>query len=587
MGFDKLTYGWTVLFPIAVLLYYFFRKRYEVKTISSTLFWEQSMRETKVSPYLKNLQRNALFYLQMAALLLLLFILLGPFIKSEEAINKQSIFVVDTSASMLASKDGTALFEDHKNAMKELVEKRQGQKLTIITTGKEPTTIIRDEMDVEIILSTIEKLEVTYEHEFMDRAIEFTRSIATDSGADIHIFTDSFDRTMIQDGNDAIAWSIIGSEIEYDNVSIDKFGAVKSLEGTDAIIKLKNYAKIDREGVVTVSDAMSDEVLATQTVIVEAGSELLVTFKNLADGVALQAEIEIEDDYKTDNIGVVLLGHEATNALVDVQLHELVKKAFEAIGLSVATGSANELAAARDESIIITNDVNYLEQGTRPVILIGRNDVEAEEVKGSVTTISDPLFSIAELTDVYVSEVYPSFDEYETIAKIGNQPFIQKSRRGDIVILSDVEMTDWPLHPSFPLFMWSSVEMLGRDGATLGTFIPNERKSAITGGTTNEIEVYTIADEYVTTIPDAASFVAPSRPGIYQARDGDVEKLFVVQLEGIEKELEKGSSFRIGRASSEAGTESSKNMIGYLLILPVLMLLLLEWEVQRRRGYPN
>ena len=29
------------------------------------------MRETKVSPYLKNLQRNALFYLQMAALLLI------------------------------------------------------------------------------------------------------------------------------------------------------------------------------------------------------------------------------------------------------------------------------------------------------------------------------------------------------------------------------------------------------------------------------------------------------------------------------------------------------------------------------------
>ena len=80
MGFDKLVNVWTAVFPLAVLLYYFFRKRYETTTISSTLFWEQSMRETKVSPYLKNLQRNALFYLQMAALLLLVFILLGPFL---------------------------------------------------------------------------------------------------------------------------------------------------------------------------------------------------------------------------------------------------------------------------------------------------------------------------------------------------------------------------------------------------------------------------------------------------------------------------------------------------------------------------
>jgi len=74
LGFDNLANVWTAIFPLAVLLYYFFRKRYKTMTISSTLFWEQSMKETKVSPYLKNLQRNALFYLQMAALLLLLFL---------------------------------------------------------------------------------------------------------------------------------------------------------------------------------------------------------------------------------------------------------------------------------------------------------------------------------------------------------------------------------------------------------------------------------------------------------------------------------------------------------------------------------
>ena len=70
MGISNWMNVWTAIFPIAVLLYYFFRKKYETITISSTLYWEQSMRETKVSPYLKNLQRNALFYLQMAALLL-------------------------------------------------------------------------------------------------------------------------------------------------------------------------------------------------------------------------------------------------------------------------------------------------------------------------------------------------------------------------------------------------------------------------------------------------------------------------------------------------------------------------------------
>jgi hypothetical protein len=64
MGFGQLVFLWTAIIPITVLLYYFFRKKYIEKKISSTMFWETVMKETKVSPYLQYLQRNALFYLQ-------------------------------------------------------------------------------------------------------------------------------------------------------------------------------------------------------------------------------------------------------------------------------------------------------------------------------------------------------------------------------------------------------------------------------------------------------------------------------------------------------------------------------------------
>ncbi|HSO57839.1 MAG TPA: BatA domain-containing protein, partial [Paenisporosarcina sp.] len=83
MGFGQLAFLWTAIIPITVLLYYFFRKKYIEKLISSTMFWETVMKETKVSPYLQNLQRNALFYLQMLALILLMFALLHPYLKSQ------------------------------------------------------------------------------------------------------------------------------------------------------------------------------------------------------------------------------------------------------------------------------------------------------------------------------------------------------------------------------------------------------------------------------------------------------------------------------------------------------------------------
>ena len=92
------------------------------------------------------------------------------------------------------------------------------------------------------------------------------------------------------------------------------------------------------------------------------------------------------------------LGNEIAEAVVDGQLHELVKRAFEAVGLTVTTGSTNEMLAAQDGSIVVTNDVSFLKKGTKPVIIIGRNDKSTEPVAGAVRNTSDPLFTIADIS---------------------------------------------------------------------------------------------------------------------------------------------------------------------------------------------
>ena len=192
MGFDQISNLWTAVFPLAVLLYYFFRKKYKTTTISSTLFWERSMRETKVSPYLKNLQRNALFYLQMAALLLLLFILLRPYLPKDTIAEGHTVFVVDTSASMAASDDELSLLEKNKVKMRAIAEERAGESISILSTGKEPALLLREETDQNLVLSAIDELELNYEHEHLGRSMDFVRSIVSQAGADIHVFTDYF-----------------------------------------------------------------------------------------------------------------------------------------------------------------------------------------------------------------------------------------------------------------------------------------------------------------------------------------------------------------------------------------------------------
>ncbi|WP_203246070.1 vWA domain-containing protein [Sporosarcina beigongshangi] len=587
MGLNHIINSWTIIFPLVVLLYYFFRKKYEVTTISSTLFWRQSMRETKVSPYLKNLQRNALFYLQMAALLLLVFILLGPFLPKEQEVGGHTILIVDTSASMLAGKGQTPLFALQQEAMKELVASRSGEPITIVTTGKEPAIVVREQTDEEVLLVAIDKLAVSYEHEHMERALEFARSIASAGGADIHIFTDSLDRAAFAEGDSDIAWTIHGSEEELVNVSINKFGAVKTPQGTEAIVKIINASGVEQTGDIQLTNPLTGEVLLEEKFTVEAEKEALLSFKELPDSQALQAEISVADEYKEDNTAAILLGTEVSEAVVDAQLHELVKRAFEAVGLMVSTGSAKELVDAQDSAISVTNDVSLLKKGSKPVIIIGRNDKSTTPVAGAVQSTADPLFTIANIDDVYVSALYPPFTSYTTIASVGDQPFIQRSKRGDIVVLADIELTDWPLHPSFPLFIWSAAEQLRSDTDTLGLFVPNERKAVLSGGKAEGLEIYTPRDEYVTTFIDGSNFIAPAQPGIYKSRDGETEKLLAVQLEQSEKELVAGASYRIGQTADVEEAEEGKQMIGWLFIIPLLLLLLIEWEVQRRRGYPN
>nr|WP_316046631.1 BatA domain-containing protein [Planococcus glaciei] len=61
MGIENWGWIWTAIMPLAVILYYFFRKKYKDQPISSTLFWQETMKEIQASPYLKKLQHHLLF----------------------------------------------------------------------------------------------------------------------------------------------------------------------------------------------------------------------------------------------------------------------------------------------------------------------------------------------------------------------------------------------------------------------------------------------------------------------------------------------------------------------------------------------
>lgn len=581
MGFSQIIFSWTAIFPVIVLLYYFFRKKYTDQPVSSTLFWSEIMQETRVSPYLKHLQKNALLYLQLLALLLLVLTLINPYMKKSTIVGAQTIFIVDTSATMLAGKEQST-FDAHKKEMQSLVEQLDGRPVTLITTGNAPQAVLQQETNVKTIEKTIQDLHVTYETAQMNKALDVAQAFVGDSPTSIYVFTDALDKKQLPMEKESVKWLVHGSAKDLTNVAITRFAATTDGKSTMALVQLQNDTDKEQKLTLTLQNSKGD-VLVDEPISLAANEAVSKSFKDLPLMDTVTAKINVKDDYAIDNIQSVVLQTATANIVVDQNMHQLIQKGFQAINDNVKIVPPLQLADNQGATIV-TNQTSLLQKTERPIVLFGRDDIEKVDVNGEVKTTSDALFAFSELNDIYVSALYPPFDDYKTIATVGEKPFIQRTPEGDIIVLADIADTDWPLYPSFPLFLWSVEQQLSESVGSLGIFAPNEQRSvALSQG---DWSVYSQDDEFLSTIMNGL-LTAPMKPGMYTARSNSEEKRLIVQLQAQERVIEEGTSYTLGELQQNGKEEVSKASFVPWLILIILSLLVAEWEVQRRRGFTN
>lgn len=539
------------------------------------------MQETRVSPYLKHLQKNALLYLQLLALLLLVLALINPYMKKSTIVGAQTIFIVDTSATMLAGKEQST-FDAHKKEMQSLVEQLDGRPVTLITTGNSPQAVLQQETNVKTIEQTIQDLHVTYETAQINKALDVAQAFVGDSPTSIYVFTDALDKKQLPMEKESVKWLVHGSAKDLTNVAITRFAATTDGKSTMALVQLQNDTDKEQKLTLTLQNSKGD-VLIDEPISLAANEAMSKSFKDLPLMDTVTAKIDVKDDYVIDNIQSVVLQTATSNIVVDQNMHQLIQKGFQAINGNVKIVPPLQLADNQGATIV-TNQISLLQKMERPIVLFGRDDIEKVDVKGEIKTTSDALFAFSELNDIYVSALYPPFDDYKTIATVGEKPFIQRTPEGDIIVLADIADTDWPLYPSFPLFLWSVEQQLSESVGSLGIFAPNEQRSvALSQG---DWSVYSQDDEFLSTITNGL-LTAPMKPGMYTARSNSEEKRLIVQLQAQERVIEEGTSYTLGELQQNGKEEVSKASFVPWLILIILSLLVAEWEVQRRRGFTN
>lgn len=539
------------------------------------------MQETRVSPYLKHLQKNALLYLQLLALLLLVLALMNPYVKKSTIVGAQTIFIVDTSATMLAGKDQST-FDTHKQEMLSLMSELNGRPVTLITTGATPQAVLQRETNTNEIEKAIKNLQVTYETAEINKALDVAQAFVGDTPTSIYVFTDTLNKKQLPMDKDSVKWLVRGAPKDLTNIAITRFAATTDGQATMALVQLHNDTPDEQKVTLALQNAEGKEVVA-ESVVVPPNEAITKTFKNLPLTKSMTALIDAKDDYKVDNQQTVLLQTDTSKMVVDQSMHQLIQKGFQTVSSGVKIVPSLQVADNLDANVI-TNQTALLEKMEKPLVLFGRDDAEKMEVKGTISIQSDALFAFSELKDVYVNAIYPGFVDYQTIASVGDEPFIQRSPKGDIIVLADIADTDWPLHPSFPLFLWSIEQQLSESVGSLGIFTPNEQRAvALAQG---DWSVYSQEDEFQSSITNGM-LIAPKQPGIYMVRSNNEEKHFIVQLQAQERVIEQGTSFTLGDIPDNGKEEISKASFVPWLIIIILILLVSEWEVQRRRGFTN
>ena len=573
-------------FIAAVILFYFFRKQYETKTISSNLLWEQVLNEWQASPWLHKLQHNLLFWLQLLALLLLMFALVRPFWFQKGIPGDHLILIVDTSASMSAKEGEFTRFEKAKQEAVKLLKVVKDQEVTIIAAGQKPVILANHETSRAELQEQIKELELTYSHENMDKALKLAESLSAGKESIIHLYSDSIVKKDVSGLSEDIPIDVHNVSSLTDNVSLLSFGTASSEGGITGVAVIDNQTK--QAETVTFQVANGKDVLFTKKIIVKANSEEIIDIPVLKENPYYTASINVNDDYSTDNelTAIQTAVYEKVYAVGDV--NPFLINGLDTIGFDIIQVEDKEKVGK--DGIVIAEGVDLEELGSYPLLFVNAKEKGKQKLTGQPKGTGDPLMDYVPMEKVYIEAAStPISNKWDHVLASEDSPLIQKgTHQGQPIIALNFSVadSDWPLQPGFPIFLYNSYQWLTQQTNFLGYYQPGEEKWLNLGTDTGKMAIFTESGKNLYSVDlQKEGFRAPSKPGTYEAIAGEQVYSFSVLLDVREKEITSASSFRMNMKSSvlkEDASDTKQDILWYWLACMALLLLIAEWEVYRR-----
>ncbi|MGB7343064.1 MAG: BatA and WFA domain-containing protein [Pirellulaceae bacterium] len=311
--------------PLGIILLYFLKLRREPVEVPSTYLWARTVEDLHVNSLLQRLRRNLLLLLQLLAVLLAVLALLRPGHRGEMSGQGRSVYLLDTSASMLTEDvgDDANRFAKAKRLIGERIDLMNDTDQSMLVTFSDRAEVLQSfTSDRGRLRDALERADVTNRPTDILGALKAADGLANpkrtsevgdvndvqvadEMPADLLLFSDGGFQpvTEFDLGNLKPEYIGIGGETVA-NLAITAFSAERNVEKpseVQAFATVINYGDVETSS--TVSLFVENTLIDASTVSLIPGEETGVSFAMQSEeAVSLRLAIDAKDPFMLDNV---------------------------------------------------------------------------------------------------------------------------------------------------------------------------------------------------------------------------------------------------------------------------------------------
>ncbi len=310
MGFlNLLAFGYLSLIGLVVLIY-FFNKKKNIVHVPSLIPWG-IIKEDRVRSKVFNI--DLLFLLQILLILLLVFFLAHPYLKSSfiDISGKNVVIVIDSSASMQTREDDGSRFDQARSQALKIVGKlNQWDKMMVISSDYSSRIACDFTNDKSKLNNTINGLTPRDTGTNLDEGVSLGVSFLKNVGrGEMYVLTDqspsSVNLTKLKSGN--IKFIRFGEKSA--NVAIASLDVYqdmfKDYTEREAYVTIRNYSSENKD--VKLSVFLNDEVIKEDEFVIAGSEQKTIDVNNLNAPGILKASIQTDDFLAVDNTAYAII----------------------------------------------------------------------------------------------------------------------------------------------------------------------------------------------------------------------------------------------------------------------------------------